>query len=72
VMQILPNPLNNKFSILQISYNNSKLLNKILFLRKIVLPAFCNKIHPYWNNEALIFYQNKYYTLYEFDNHLII
>ena len=57
ILQIIAHPQNSAIPIVYISYSNSLLLNKILFLRKIILPGFCNKRHPYLNCEALIYYQ---------------
>lgn len=57
ILQIISHPQNSKIPIVYISYSNSLLLNKILFLRKIILPGFCNKRHPYLNCEALIYYK---------------
>ena len=36
-----------------------------MFLRKVIIPFDASGRNPHWNNEALIFYNNKYYTIYE-------
>ena len=65
VMQTIENPYNNGNSVLIISTNNSKLLGKCLFTRKVVIPFNSNGPHPYLNNECLIFTEGKYYGIYE-------
>ena len=65
IMQVVPNPYNDTLSILIISANNENLLKRNLFTRKVVLPFYANGIHPYWNNEALIFDGKKYWGIYE-------
>ena len=67
IMQIIPNHYNNNLSILVISTNNEKLFSKSLFTRKVFIPFYFNGIHPFWNNQALIFYGGRYHVVYERD-----
>ncbi|HBT64477.1 MAG TPA: hypothetical protein DEB10_07450 [Ruminococcaceae bacterium] len=65
VMQVIPNPHDMDQSILYINSNQPRLFRQNLFTRKTILPSYANGLHPYWNNEALIFMNNKYYGIYE-------
>ena len=65
VLQVIPNPYDNQRSILVLCTNNEGLLAKCRFTRNVVLPFYTNGIHPYWNNEALIFDGSKYFGVYE-------
>jgi hypothetical protein len=65
VMQLIPNPDNIEKSILLIHTNDTVMLHKNIFIRKIVLPFANNGLHEYWNNEALVFINNTYYRVYE-------
>ncbi len=66
LLQIIPHPDNQNNFILSVSCNDSTLLRKCLFTRKVIIPCYANGYHPYWNNEALVFYQGKYFRIYEF------
>ncbi|MCI8332685.1 MAG: hypothetical protein HFE78_07655 [Clostridiales bacterium] len=63
VMQIVQNPWNSKYHILYINTNDSKLLSKNLFTRRMILPAYVNGRHPYLNQDILIF-NEKGYSVY--------
>ena len=65
IMQVIPNPYDNRLSILIVSYNSEDSLRKNVFLRKVILPFYLNGLHPYLNNEILIFFQDKFYAAYE-------
>jgi hypothetical protein len=65
VMQIVPNPNSSDKSILLVHTNDTSMLRKNMFIRKIVLPFANNGLHEYWNNEALILINNTYYRIYE-------
>lgn len=65
VLQIIRSPFNREKTILHIATDDIKLLRKNIFLRKVILSFDFNGRNPHWNNEALIFYNNKYYTVYE-------
>lgn len=65
IMQIFPNPENFDLNILYIAANDISLIKKNLLLRKIIIPFDSNGINPYWNNEVLIFYNDRYYRIYE-------
>lgn len=70
MMQVIANPYDPRLSILVISTNNLKMLRKNLFTRKMVLPYYATGLHPYWNNEALIFTGDRFLALYETDGDL--
>ncbi|MCY9555033.1 hypothetical protein M5W98_25640, partial [Paenibacillus apiarius] len=57
------NQLNKNKKIMVIHTNQYGLLEKNLFLRKIIMPSYSNGLHPYLNNEALIFCNNKYFVI---------
>ena len=65
VMQIFEHPLDKSQSILLIYTNTLALLKRNMFTRKVTIPFLGNGIHEYWNNEALIYYNNEYYSIYE-------
>ena len=65
VMQVIPNPQNNDKSILVISSNDLKTFSRNLFMRKVIIPMYYTGIHPYLNNKALVYYNRKYYRVYE-------
>ena len=69
-MQVIPNPYDNRLSILIVSCNSEDSLRKNVFLRKVILPFYLNGLHPYLNNEILIFFQDKFYAAYEKDSPL--
>lgn len=62
-MQIVQNPWNSKYHILYINTNDSKLLSKNLFTRRMILPVYVNGRHPYLNQDILIF-NEKGYSVY--------
>jgi len=66
IMQIIANTFKKDRSILIINTNNEALLKQCLFTRKVIIPYYTNGLHPYWNNEALIFNGKTYYGIYEF------
>ena len=70
IMQIIPNPYDNRRTLLVISTNNEKLLRKHILLRKVILPTYINGIHPLWNNELLIFNGESYLAAYETNDDL--
>jgi hypothetical protein len=64
-MQVVANPYDTQKSILYINCNDVRLFKKNLFTRKVVIPSYANGIHPFWNNEALVYSNNKLYGVYE-------
>lgn len=71
IMQVIPNPYDNKKTILIISTNNENLLSRNLFTRKIVIPFYVFGTHMYLNSEVLIFDGKKYTSIYEENAELI-
>lgn len=65
ILQVMANPYDSQRSILNISFNDTVALRKFLPIRKLVLPTYINGLHPYFNNEVLIFHDGKYYGAYE-------
>lgn len=72
LQQIIENPFNKDYCILLISTNNIKLLKKSLFTRKVIIPTYSNGYHKYWNNDALIYFGSKYYSVFEWGNNIQI
>lgn len=65
VMQVIPNPQNNEKSILVVSSNDLKTFSRNIFMRKVIIPMYYTGVHPYLNNKALIYYNRRYYRVYE-------
>ena len=65
VMQIIANPVNPEKSILYINSNKAVLYSMNMFTRKILMPPYFSKYHPYLNNDALIFFNKHYYRVVE-------
>ena len=61
-MQFISQQPDNK-AMLAIITNNEKLLNKHILLRKVVIPSYYSGFHPYWNQNGLLYYNNKYETV---------
>lgn len=70
IRQVIPCPYDNRRSILIYAYNRENLLKKELFSRKVILPFYASGHHPYWNNEILIYFQEKYWVAFEKDSPL--
>lgn len=66
IMQITENPWNREKSILHVCTNNEKLFEKNLFVRQLILPSYISGFHPYLNVSALIYTNNKYYTIHDY------
>lgn len=64
LQQIFENPWNPSRSVLLISTNDTALLRKNLFTRKIIVPTYANGYHGYWNVDALIF-NGGYQTVFD-------
>ena len=64
IMQITSDTAYGKH-LLYINCNDTHLLARNLFTRKIVLPSYASGLHPYLNNEALIYMNRKHYAIYE-------
>lgn len=67
VMQICKNPINKEKSNLIIQWNNDDLVKNHILLRRVTMPSYLFGIHPYWNNNILILYNESYYAAYEND-----
>ncbi|MHB8129143.1 MAG: hypothetical protein ACYDEX_09110 [Mobilitalea sp.] len=70
VMQIVPNPVNEDYSILYIDFNNPDYIKKILFLRRMIISGELTGHHPYLNNEALVLLNGSYFSIYEWGEEL--
>lgn len=66
IMQIIPNPKNEKHSVLYINTNNVNLFNRNLFTRKVIIPTYANGYNPFWNNDALIFDGKDYFRIFDY------
>lgn len=71
IMQIIRSPINNNRSVLLINANNDAFLKNNLLLRNVMLPFMFNGFHSYYHNEAVIFWDKKYFGVYEFCNDMI-
>lgn len=65
IMQIFENPYAPGSSLLYIQASDSRQLRRNLFTRQALLPSYVYGLHPYWNNEALIYSNGKYFAVYE-------
>ncbi|MBQ8175044.1 MAG: prolyl oligopeptidase family serine peptidase [Clostridia bacterium] len=65
IMQIFQNPICPHHNILYINANDPALYAKNLFTRTLIIPTYTNGRHPFLNNEALIFFNGKYYTVFD-------
>lgn len=70
LQQIIENPFNKNYCILLISTNNISLFKKNLFTRKVIIPTYASGYHKYWNNDALVFYKSKYYSIIEWGDEM--
>ncbi len=66
VMQIMNSPLNPSYSILLISCNDEKMLQRNIFTRKVIIPSYVNGRHQFWNNDALIFDESGYHAISDY------
>ncbi len=69
VMQVVPAPYDNQRSVVYITYNNESSLNKMVFIRKIILPFASSGFHQYLNQTWLIWNNRKYYMFKNVDIH---
>lgn len=65
IMQIIKKPVCPERTILLVNTNDEKLFRRNMFIRKITIPFVTYGLHQYWNNEALIYWQDDYYGIYE-------
>lgn len=65
IMQVIPNPYDNKLSVLVVSTNQEDLLKKHILLRKVIIHTYLNGIHKFWNNEILVYDGRNYSYAYE-------
>ena len=63
VMQIVPSPHNDRQTLLYITYNNESCLNKLVFIRKMILPFGLSGVHKYLNQTGLIWNNGNIYTI---------
>lgn len=66
VQQIVNSPWNLERNIHLISYNDSMMLKKNLFTRKLVIPTYANGRHVFLNNDALIFDEAGYHGILDY------
>lgn len=70
IFQCIENKINHNMSILHISSNYEDELKRNLFLRKMFLCSDVYGMNPYLNNMALIYFNRKYYKVYEWNSNL--
>ncbi|SET14087.1 hypothetical protein [[Clostridium] polysaccharolyticum] len=68
VMQVIENPSRKESSILLVNTNDETMFRHNMFLRKIAIPFVVYGMHEYWNNVALIQWQDDFYGVYEWGN----
>ena len=71
IMQIFNHPHNPECSVLYINSNDVDTYRKNFFTRSVTMPMYSNERHPYLNNAALIYYNNKYYSIFEYGCEMI-
>lgn len=54
-IQAVANPYDPRRTFLVISASSPEMLKKPIVLRRVVLPTYSNGLHPYWNNELLVY-----------------
>ena len=64
-MQVVPNPYDDRRSVLYVATNSEPLLQRNFFTRRVIHPYYLNGLHPYWNNVALLYIRNIFYHIYE-------
>lgn len=65
VMQAIEHPFDKDKCVLMIDTNDTKLLRRNMFTRKVMLPFYQEGINPYWNNASIVFWQKQYLCCYE-------
>jgi hypothetical protein len=65
IMQIIASPFNEECFLLNIKTNNPLFMNKNFYMRKMILPAYMNGLHPHLNNQVLIYDEEGYKGIYE-------
>ena len=63
IMQVFSAPYNERQTILYIIYNNEACLNKVLFLRKMILPFGMSGFHQYLNRSGLVWNNGMIYIV---------
>lgn len=58
--------------VLVITYHDERILSSFLFLREMILPGYCNGIHPFLNNRILVFDGRCCNAVYELDAPLML
>ncbi|XBX10033.1 hypothetical protein QMP26_19490 [Enterocloster clostridioformis] len=70
IMQIIANPNNSERSIMLIQTNDESLLHRNFLTRNVIIPFMFNGFHPYYHNEAVIMYEKRYYSIFEWGNEM--
>ena len=66
VQQIVNSPWNQCRNIHLISYNDTTMLKKNLFTKKLIIPTYANGRHEFLNNDALIFDAAGYHKILDY------
>lgn len=61
----------NNRQVLLIITNDYHSIETNIFLRLLLIPSFVNEYVSFINNQALIMYNNKYYSIFEWGNNII-
>jgi len=70
-VQIIPNKFNNKFFNVYVNDNDKSQSKKNFFLRNLFIPSETNDENSLYTNMALLYIDNEYYTLRNFEDELI-
>lgn len=65
IMQVIANPWHNEKSILYINTNDKSLYLRNLFTRSVIIPSYNSGCHPFLNQTALLYINNKFYAVSE-------
>lgn len=65
IMQIAKHPENAECTILYVNSNDENMYSRNFFTREMIIPMY-GSYHPYLNNAALIFWERKYYRIFEY------
>ena len=71
IVQIIPNKFNNKFFNVYVNDNDKSQSKKNFFLRNLFIPSETNDENSLYTNMALLYIDNEYYTLRNFEDELI-
>lgn len=66
ILQTIQNPYAPNHSVVYISANSQETWKKSFFTRSIIITSYFNGHNPLYNNAAIIFWNNKYFTIFDY------